>query len=52
MYVLLSLYKFICKLFPRNDGQAELELFIKLARDAGYIFSTIDRYLSDRVFLN
>ena len=29
------------------DAQAELELFIKLAKDKGYVFRTIDTYLSD-----
>ena len=34
---------------PGGDlvAQAELELFIKLAKDKGYVFRTIDTYLSD-----
>ena len=44
----------IIKLFARPggnlDAQAELELFIKLAREAGFVFRTIDTYLSDKFY--
>ena len=31
---------------PEND---ELTTFLKLAKESGYIFSTLDRYLHDQV---